>query len=107
MVKRYHILLLDDRCDLQHLGNVSLDNYQAIFCLFWTAPSTKAKLQAIKGPPFFGLQEIISTDMAWGQEADKIAREVIDAGPRYDDLSVRSYLTEPLYRESHLPCLCR
>jgi hypothetical protein len=105
MARRYYILLLDDRYDLQHLGNILLDNYQAVFCLFWTAPSTKAKLQAIKAPPFFGLQDIISTDMAWGEEAHRIAREVIDAGPRYDDLPVRSYLAEPLYKESHLPGL--
>jgi len=72
MAKRYHILLLDDRWDLQHLNNILLNNYQAVFCLFWTAPSTKEKMEAIKGPAFFGLQDIISTDMEWGEEAYKI-----------------------------------
>jgi hypothetical protein len=53
MAKRYHIFLLDDRWDLQHLGNIPLDKYQAVFCLFWTAPSTKEKMQAIRKIYFF------------------------------------------------------
>jgi hypothetical protein len=105
MAIKYHILILDDRCDMQELSHVVLDNYQAVFCLFWTAPSTKAKLQTKKGLSILGLQDIILNDMKWGEAAHKIARELIDAGPCYDDLPLRSYLAEPLYKESHLPYL--
>ena len=105
MAKQYYILLLDDRFDLRQIDNILLDNYQAVFFLFWISPSTKAQLESMNGASFFGLQDLISNEMAWGEEAYKIAREVIDSGPHYGDLPLQNYLAEPLYKESHLPCL--
>jgi hypothetical protein len=96
---------LDDQFDLQQIDNILSDKYRAVFLLFWISESTKTQFQLIKCTSFFGIQDFISSDMAWGEEAHKIARKVIDSGPHYGDLSFRHYLAEPLYKESHLPCL--
>jgi hypothetical protein len=99
------ILLLDDAYDLTKLTPQGLGDYAAIICLFWLAPSTKDILKKSRDIPAFSLQELISSEMAWGRQAYELARQVFDRGPRYAGLALRSYLAEPLTRESYFPFL--
>ena len=101
----FKILILDDSFNLAKLNNHSLENFRAIICLFWLAPSTKFALRGLKDIPIFSLQEIIASEMEWGRQAFEIARQVFTQGPLYAGLPLRNYLAEPLCNASFSPPL--
>jgi hypothetical protein len=105
MHKKYYILILDNTWDLKDY-DLLVGKYQAVFCLFWLAPSTKTKFHELgNGCSLFSLEDIISSDMTWGKESFIIAQEIVQSGPHYNGLPIRRYLLESLYKESHLPSL--
>lgn len=95
------ILILDEDVDLATLSVHEATLYRSVLCLFWLAPSTRTALEQSLGTRCFGLADMISSGMAWGERAYDLAKQVAQGGPSYGPLFWRSYLMEALYREAH------
>lgn len=100
MAKDAQVLLLDDKTDLSALARREWENYRAVICLFWIAPSTQAQLSDRAAAPCFGLADIIDNDLVeWGRETYNQVSRIVQDGPRYGDFYCRAYLMEKLYHE--------
>ncbi|MEI9476256.1 MAG: hypothetical protein WCO26_06740 [Deltaproteobacteria bacterium] len=102
MSKSLKIILLDNTFDLTSLEDWKEGRYHSIICLFWIAPSTRQLLSAAIGGSCYGLADIVGSDMEWGETAYKLATQIVQDGPSYGDLRLRTYLTERIYRECHI-----
>jgi hypothetical protein len=86
------VLLFDDRYDLSGFAFQEGSRPHVVICLFWAAPSTKKKLAVESGSVCYDLSDIVRNDRVWGKEANDLIRRIIQGGPRYGELTWRSYL---------------
>jgi hypothetical protein len=96
------IILLDNTFDLTSVEDWKEGQYHSIICLFWMAPSTRQLLSAAIGGSCYGLADIVGSDDAFGQSAYELATQIVQDGPSYGDLGLRTYLTERIYQECHI-----
>jgi hypothetical protein len=99
------VLLLDSSFDPDVSEADGPTRYAAVICLFWAAPATKAKVSEGFGAPCYALADIVEGEMQWGKEVYDLIRPIVEGGPKYRNIPVRSYLEEALYREFHPLCL--
>lgn len=104
MNKNNKVLIISDHHDI---NSINITNYRAVFWLFWLAPSTKAALQWPKDILIFSLHDLVGDEMNWSKHAYELASKICSYGPQYNNLFLRSYLTEPLYNDSFFPYLAK
>lgn len=101
------VLLLDDRFDPDRGALPARGTLLAVACLYWIEPAAAERLSARAGAPCHGLDQIAGSVFSWGRAAFELASSVVESGPLYRGLPVRTYLTEGLYREAFVPELMR
>jgi hypothetical protein len=99
------VLVLDGTFDPDASETGGPARYVAIICLFWAAPATRAKISEGFRAPCYALADIVQGEMQWGKQVYDFIRPIVEGGPKYRNIPVRSYLEEALYRESHPLCL--
>ena len=99
------VLLLDNTFDPDVPQAKGSAKYAAVICLFWASPATKGKISMSFRAPCYGLADIVEGEMQWGKEVYDLIRPIVEGGPKYRGIPVRSYLEEALYREFHPLCL--